>query len=238
MACRVKALVPPEPYDRAVTSRRVGRTGFTLIELLVVIAIIAILAGILFPVFARAREKARQTSCLSNVKQIATATRMYCQDNGDAFPCVYTRPKDGLDPYIKNDGLWTCPNGPKAATATDSDKVHYGYSYLVAGIPRNAARPCPTPITLVGNPSETLLWADGGDWLDGYYTVPLLIYPAYRHATRVVKARHNGGENCGFVDGHAKWVGHSALTDGGQQASYWGWPNNCGTNYGTFITAF
>jgi len=56
------------------------RRGFTLIELLVVIAIIAILAAILFPVFARAREKARQTSCLSNVKQIVLAALMYCQD--------------------------------------------------------------------------------------------------------------------------------------------------------------
>ncbi|MFP3905123.1 MAG: prepilin-type N-terminal cleavage/methylation domain-containing protein, partial [Armatimonadota bacterium] len=54
--------------------------GFTLIELLVVIAIIAILAAILFPVFARAREKARQSSCLSNVKQLATAHAMYVQD--------------------------------------------------------------------------------------------------------------------------------------------------------------
>ncbi|NLO06246.1 MAG: prepilin-type N-terminal cleavage/methylation domain-containing protein, partial [candidate division WS1 bacterium] len=56
------------------------RRGFTLIELLVVIAIIAILAAILFPVFARAREKARQTQCLSNVKQTMLAVNMYAQD--------------------------------------------------------------------------------------------------------------------------------------------------------------
>ena len=60
--------------------------GFTLIELLVVIAIIAILAAILFPVFAQAREKARQASCLSNCKQIGTASNMYVQDYDETFP--------------------------------------------------------------------------------------------------------------------------------------------------------
>src|SRR5947199_3363258 len=62
------------------------RRGFTLIELLVVIAIIAILAAILFPVFAQAREKARQTSCLSNQKQLGTAMSMYLQDYDERFP--------------------------------------------------------------------------------------------------------------------------------------------------------
>ncbi|HQK93807.1 MAG TPA: prepilin-type N-terminal cleavage/methylation domain-containing protein, partial [Armatimonadota bacterium] len=62
------------------------RHGFTLIELLVVIAIIAILAAILFPVFAKAREKARQASCNSNMKQIALAVDMYCADYDQTYP--------------------------------------------------------------------------------------------------------------------------------------------------------
>ncbi len=81
-------------------------TGFTLIELLVVIAIIAILAAILFPVFAQAREQARKTSCLSNVKQIGTGTSMYVQDFDEMFPTAWGNPAgtwvELIQPYIKN----------------------------------------------------------------------------------------------------------------------------------------
>ncbi|MEA3401690.1 MAG: DUF1559 domain-containing protein, partial [Armatimonadota bacterium] len=96
------------------------RRGFTLIELLVVIAIIAILAAILFPVFSRAREKARQASCLSNLKQIGLATIMYATDYDDTMPltCMPHAGTPGriygdrryvhelLLPYMKNDDLW------------------------------------------------------------------------------------------------------------------------------------
>jgi prepilin-type N-terminal cleavage/methylation domain-containing protein/prepilin-type processing-associated H-X9-DG protein len=90
--------------------------GFTLIELLVVIAIIAILAAILFPVFARAREKARQTSCLSNVKQLSLAVLQYAQDYDERLPnhCGW----GGIGvcwawsiyPYIKNMQVYACPD--------------------------------------------------------------------------------------------------------------------------------
>jgi len=95
------------------------RTGFTLIELLVVIAIIAILAAILFPVFAQAREKARQTSCLSNLKQIGLGFMQYVQDNDETYPLVDynatvfgSQPVmlNGLDPYIKSHAVWFCPD--------------------------------------------------------------------------------------------------------------------------------
>ncbi|MHB9133447.1 MAG: type II secretion system protein [Armatimonadota bacterium] len=86
------------------------RRGFTLIELLVVIAIIAILAAILFPVFARAREKARQTSCLNNQRQIAIAVQMYTQDNQETFfpDPVSNAWANYLKPY--NEGnIYDCP---------------------------------------------------------------------------------------------------------------------------------
>jgi prepilin-type N-terminal cleavage/methylation domain-containing protein/prepilin-type processing-associated H-X9-DG protein len=106
------------------------RQGFTLIELLVVIAIIAILAAILFPVFAQARAKARQTACLSNTKQIGTATNMYTQDYDEQFPVWAQNPErqmtkpDGTIysgkviwpllymPYVKNQGVFVCLADP------------------------------------------------------------------------------------------------------------------------------
>src|SRR2546427_11601416 len=71
---------------RTMSQRRASARGFTLIELLVVIAIIAILAAILFPVFAQARDSARQTTCLNNCKQLGTALQMYAQDYDEGLP--------------------------------------------------------------------------------------------------------------------------------------------------------
>src|SRR5436190_15533824 len=96
------------------------RNGFTLIELLVVIAIIAILAAILFPVFAQARDKARQATCLSNLKQLGNAQMMYTQDYDETYPKAYHALPDGSDwawyleiqPYAKNTSIFRCPSDP------------------------------------------------------------------------------------------------------------------------------
>ena len=117
--------------------RRTGRNAFTLIELLVVIAIIAILAAILFPVFAQAREKARQTSCLNNVKQLGLAVVQYTQDYDETMPQVSTGPEGScaeyvrLMPYIKSAGIMYCP---------DETSTGGGYpsgNYAVPGITGN-----------------------------------------------------------------------------------------------------
>src|SRR5438552_4097577 len=108
-------------------SSRFQRRGFTLIELLVVIAIIAILAAILFPVFAQAREKARQISCVSNQKQIGTATMMYIQDYDELFPTAV--------PYSPGTG-WA--NGSPITTPAD---WRAGSTFVRAQIWTNAIDP-------------------------------------------------------------------------------------------------
>ncbi len=117
-----------------------NKKGFTLIELLVVIAIIAILAAILFPVFARAREKARQTTCSSNQRQIAVSLQMYAQDHESRFPSYDSVWKAAaIDPAILK-----CP------TAGSSVTNAYGFNISMSGI----------ALSSIETPSDALLTAD------------------------------------------------------------------------------
>lgn len=121
------------------------RKGFTLIELLVVIAIIAILAAILFPVFAKVREKARQTSCVSNMKQLGLAFTQYVQDNDETYPYGVLSYNGGASgegwggeiyPYVKSAGLYKCPDDSTAASSLGGvtlSPVSYVFNWNAAG---------------------------------------------------------------------------------------------------------
>ena len=181
--------------------------GFTLIELLVVIAIIAILAAILFPVFARAREKARQASCLSNVKQLALAMLMYTQDYDEILPiAIGGRPDlsywwsimELVEPYVKNRQIWLCPSDPQGSVDFSAFPGLHRYSYvwnkaafayMVPGMPPAKV----TSLAEIPYPSETTAFFDG-------HQVGMAALTCHRH---------NDGANVSFLDGHAKWYQHN-----------------------------
>ncbi|MEI6502143.1 MAG: DUF1559 domain-containing protein [Armatimonadota bacterium] len=198
------------------------RRGFTLIELLVVIAIIAILASILFPVFAKAREKARQSSCLSNTKQLCLALLSYAQDYDEMVPDEdydYNHNgafnEAGLDgtwraaitPYCKNVQIFICPSH-KPTTPFDGSMGDYGQNASFAINDVHQGMPgvtCPRGSSLgaVQDASSVIIFleSDGASELGGGDFVT--------HGwvqTGNAPTRHNGGANYSFMDGHAKWL--------------------------------
>lgn len=135
--------------NRVKSARSISRqSGFTLIELLVVIAIISILAAILFPVFASAREKARATACLSNMKQLGLAWVQYGQDYDETTPPGYNKWGYGMGwagqiyPYVKSAGVFLCPDDTGQDSAGDADVISYAMnSNFVGYTPADTALP-------------------------------------------------------------------------------------------------
>ena len=163
------------------------KTGFSLVELLVAIGIIAVLSAILLPVFAHVRDKARQTECLSNIKEVILAIKMYSDDNNGAMvPTNNESIKGGgflpviLNPYVKNKDIFYCPNGPyKNVSNPDVYPVllNYGINNRICPwIQKDGTIPALSPgcgaMGAIPNPAETILYLDSG-WMElsGSYVV-------------------------------------------------------------------
>jgi len=202
------------------------RRGFTLIELLVVIAIIAILAAILFPVFAQARESARKTQCLSNLKQIGTAWMMYAQDY-DERTLINTWNSNTdlgekrrifsvrLQPYVKNEQLFVCPSDRDPWDRTDQE-----HAVGEPDIPAKGSYALQSwgewSMAEIAAPAEYFLAWDttGVGWDGGNFGNPFgneawigeeQSEGAWRwHRDTFFAARHSDQINMVFADGHAK----------------------------------
>ncbi len=206
-------------------SKAKSHPGFTLIELLVVIAIIAILAAILFPVFARAREKARQTSCLSNLKQLSLAMLMYAQDYDETWPIAYyydanwneyawdfciewsaggTATLGLIGPYTKNQQINQCPSFSGQTWGRPQTGYAYNTTYLGHGMFEAVEKPA--SLASVSKPSETVLLADAGFSVGGVASgCNYLRAPSdWLFSAGMVHFRHNMTANVAFCDGHAK----------------------------------
>jgi prepilin-type N-terminal cleavage/methylation domain-containing protein/prepilin-type processing-associated H-X9-DG protein len=191
-----------------VSRRQRSQWGFTLIELLVVIAIIAILAAILFPVFAQAREKARQASCQSNVKQYAAATFMYLQDYDEMFPmssylngtCIATFYAE-VQPYVKNAAVTQCPSAPEAM---DVPAMFAGAGGACANTPRFTSYS--VNLDLFANGFAGLPSVGLGALNDPAGTATLYDGDVIVDQSQPVQARHSGNFDAIFADGHAKAV--------------------------------
>jgi prepilin-type N-terminal cleavage/methylation domain-containing protein/prepilin-type processing-associated H-X9-DG protein len=226
--------------------------GFTLIELLVVIAIIAILAAILFPVFAQARDAARQTTCLNNLKQLGTGLTMYAQDYDETLPSwpfkggatgLFNDPRfrlwsystwvDAVMPYVKNKGVFACPNGPMTGAdfvfgpKDDKMVVNLAINEYIensdngyAPIARlSGARNGPAEVAVV---AESCYAGIFQDWSDDY-NIPdrgktfglYRLYCANGAGNNKCIPRHKEhGVNLVYADGHAKFVPGARIQGG------------------------
>ncbi|HEY3397798.1 MAG TPA: prepilin-type N-terminal cleavage/methylation domain-containing protein [Armatimonadota bacterium] len=190
-----------------------NRRGFTLIELLVVIAIIAILAAILFPVFARARAKAQQASCLSNTKQLGLALAMYVSDWDQKYlrvakidPLTYAyvniQPwRPALEPYTKNSQIFYCPAKTSHAGYTPADDSDYVANMYIAA---------ELPVDMIAAPAEMICFGERSDAAaNDYPECAALTYSCWRDTCfwpHLAPTRHNDGANYAFADGHSKWM--------------------------------
>ena len=207
------------------------RAAFTLIELLVVIAIIGILAALLFPVFARAREAARKTACLSNMRQLGLGFQMYTQDYDEALPNStdgtpgagllgawnfykvfpangspgsFDVTQGGLFPYIKNKQIYICPSDAEGRQSGDSYAAN-SCAFLGNAIGFETGK----ALAAFDAPASFMLLgeeASPGGNNDNISLAGVSTDDAYMlYIFNKFSTRHTEGSNLTFVDGHSKW---------------------------------
>ncbi len=217
-----------------------NRSAFTLIELLVVIAIIAILAAILFPVFARARENARRSSCQSNLKQIGLGVMQYVQDYDETYPLneqntgltLYISGWGGYStwmysthPYVKSVQIYKCPSG-----ATPTNDATFGLSYNGTridfpgmnnyGANENVISGTPIKVAQIQSAALVPMIADCTGPVTGGAPNRIMnanyIGPNPWHnppgTVNETTARHLGGSNIAYADGHVKFMQQGPMT--------------------------
>ncbi len=206
------------------------KSGFTLVELLIVLAILSLLMALLYPVFAHARQKARQTTCASNLRQIGLAAMQYSGDNDGlmfhtrnhaddsglvtewsfcwnplAAPGITVDAACGpLAPFLKNANVWYCPSssGVKAADYFNPVPPPYGLNFAFRLLEHDQGRP--VSLAQVQTPAETILAADSAGYSSFYPGSPFwseYVYLPSDH-TPTVHRRHSGMANVLWLDGH------------------------------------
>ena len=194
-------------------SKRNFMQGFTLVELLVVIAIIAVLMSILLPAVQRARDRGRSAKCLSNIKQMGIALKMYNNQYDDYYP-DYDLPGDAnqtgwfrhLDKYHDNRGVFECPS----AVLQEFTKYGLAYGYNYPGLGDWYASP-PIKIRegMVKEPSNTIAVADSDE--DQIWDSVIKAREWYPYDMYHVTKRHFKGANICFADGSGRWYLHDFI---------------------------
>lgn len=231
---RGEVLNPAAPGQRP---RKCGCVrAFTLIELLVVIAIIAVLAAVLFPVFARAREKARETACLNNLKQLGAAFLMYADDHrGRLAPSTayFNNFRGVWEPgaiisYTKDRKIDQCPSltrQERAAPPPWSYSINGYLLYMGAGGYFDRTTPSPLrdqgmPVAAYENPARTVYLVDERKVRQGDQD-PILNDPNFVDRDKTTD-RHGGKATGFFLDGHVEMLPGGAQWD----TARWPWPDN------------